>query len=74
MKCRSIDDLKLQLEELRSRSVDFQIISKNMSNRQWCLNTILRQMGGKAVFVDRQQGIEYGWLFRLSDILEAFPR
>jgi hypothetical protein len=73
-KCRSIDDLKLQLEELKSRSVDFQIISKNMSNRQWCLNTILRQVGGKAVFVDRQQGIEYGWLFRLSDILEAFPR
>ena len=73
-KCRSIDDLKLQLAELKSRSVDFQIISKNMSNRQWCLNTILRQVGGKAVFVDRQQGIEYGWLFRLSDILEAFPR
>jgi hypothetical protein len=73
-KCRSIEDLKLQLEELKSRSVDFQIISKNMSNRQWCLNTIMKQMRDKAVFVDRQQGFEYGWLFRLSDILEAFPR
>ena len=64
----------LQLQELKSRSVDFQIISKNMSNRQWCLNTIMRQVRDKAVFVDKQQGIEYGWLFRLSDVLEAFPR
>jgi hypothetical protein len=72
-KCRTIDDLKVQLQELKSRSVDFQIISKNMSNRQWCLNTILKQVQDKAVFVDRQQGIEYGWLFRFSDVLEAFP-
>jgi hypothetical protein len=72
-KCQSIDDLRLRLQDLKSQSVDFQIISKNMSNRQWCLNAILKRVRDKAVFVDRQQGIEYGWLFRFSDVLEAFP-
>jgi hypothetical protein len=71
-KCQSMDDLRQRLQDLKSRSVDFQIISKNMSNRQWCLNTILRRVRDKAVFVDRQQGIEYGWLIRFSDVLEAF--
>jgi hypothetical protein len=32
----------------------------------------LLRMRDKAVFVDRQQGIEYGWLFRFSDVLETF--
>jgi hypothetical protein len=73
-KCQSMDDLKGRLREMKARSVDFQIISKNMSNRQWCLNTILGKMKDKAVFVDSQQGFEYGWLFRFSDVLEAFPR
>jgi hypothetical protein len=73
-KCQSMDDLKRRLQELKSHSVDFQIISKNMSNRQWCLNTILKRVQDKAVFVDRQQGFEYGWLFRFSDVLEAFSR
>ena len=59
---------------MKARSVDFQIISKNMSNRHWCLNTILGKVKDKAVFVDRQQGFEYGWLFQFSDVLEAFPR
>jgi hypothetical protein len=71
--CKSMDELKLRLQKLKSQSVDFQIISKNMSNRQWCLNTILTRVRDKAVFVDRQQGFEYGWLFRFSDVLEAFP-
>ena len=71
--CMSLDDLKLRLQQMKSQSVEFQIISKNMSNRQWCLNTILRRMRDKAVFVDKQQGVEYGWLFRFSDVLEAFP-
>lgn len=73
-KCQSMDDLMQWLEELKAQSVDFQIVSKNMGNRQWCLNTILRRMRDKAVFVDTQQGIEYGWLFRFSDVLEDFRR
>lgn len=73
-KCQSIDDLKVRLRELQSHSVDFLIISKNMSNRQLCLNTILARMRDNAVFVDTQQGIEYGWLFRLMDIVGAFAR
>ncbi|MBR1092439.1 hypothetical protein JQ621_33765 [Bradyrhizobium manausense] len=73
-KCQSMDDLKNRLQEMKAQSVDFQIISKNMSNRQWCLNAILKKMKDRAVFVDRQQGFEYGWLFRFSDVLEAFPR
>lgn len=72
-KCQSLPDLKQRLQELRSKSVDFQIVSKNMSNRQWCLNTILMRVRDKAVFVDKQQGFEYGWLLRFSDVLEAFP-
>lgn len=72
-KCQSMDDLKKRLQEMEERSVDFQIISKNMSNRQWCLNTILGRIKDKAVFVDSQQGFEYGWLFRFGDVLEAFP-
>ena len=73
-KCQSMVDLKNRLQDMKARSVDFQIISKNMSNRQWCLNTILGKLKDKAVYVDRQQGFEYGWLFRFSDVLEAFPR
>lgn len=71
-KCQSIDDLRWRLQELQSQSIDLLIISKNMSNRQWCLNTILGRMRAKAIFVDSQQGIEYGWLFRLIDIVKAF--
>ncbi|MBI5261255.1 MAG: hypothetical protein HY852_05485 [Bradyrhizobium sp.] len=73
-KCRSMDDLKQRLQELKTQSVDFMIVSKNMSNRQWCLNGILRRMRDKAVFVDTQQGIEYGWLFSFADVVEAFRR
>lgn len=73
-KCQSMDDLTKWLDDLKRQSVDFQIISKNMSNRQWCLNRILSQTRDKAVFVDTQQGIEYGWLLRFADVLEAFHR
>jgi hypothetical protein len=72
-KCQTEDDLRARLKLLKSQGVDFQIISKNMSNRQWCLNTIMKRVQNKAVFVDTQQGIEYGWLFRFSDVLGAFP-
>ena len=71
-KCQSTEELARSLEELRAQSVDLLIVSKNKSNRQWCLNKILLRMRDKAVFVDRQQGIEYGWLFRFSDVLETF--
>ena len=71
-KCASIDDLSVRLDRLKGQSVDFLIVSKNMSNRQWCLNRILKRAQGKAIFVDMQQGVEYGWLFRLDDIREAF--
>jgi hypothetical protein len=69
-----MDDLMQRLEELKAQSVDFQIVSKNMGNRQWCLNQILRRMRDKAVFVDTAQGIEYGWLFRFTDIYQVFHR
>jgi hypothetical protein len=70
--CQSLDDLKRRLQKLKSQSVTLQIISKNMSNRQWCLNTILSRMRNKAIFVDNQQGIEYGWLFKFEDVLDMF--
>jgi hypothetical protein len=73
-KCKSMDDLGQLLQDLKTQSVDFLIVSKNKSNRQWCLNTIMRRMCDKAIFVDTQQGIEYGWLFRFTDVLAAFPR
>jgi hypothetical protein len=71
-KCQSDDEIKSYVINLTHQSVDFLIISKNMSNRNWCLNRILRRMRSAAVFVDVQQGFEYGWLFRLSDVVATF--
>ena len=43
-KCQSTEELARSLEELRAQSVDLLIVSKNKSNRQWCLNRILLRM------------------------------
>jgi len=73
-RCQSEDELKSRLAAIATQSVDFLVVSKNMSNRHWCLNVILRRMRNAAVFVDVQQGFEYGWLFRFSDILATFRK
>jgi hypothetical protein len=70
--CQSLDDLKAILNATAVADSDFLVVSKNMGNRRWCLNQILRQIRGKAVYVDRQQGFDYGWLFRYSDVQRAF--
>jgi len=61
--------LEPTLTTLQSQSVDYLIISKNKSNRNWCENQILRRTKDQAVFVDVRQGFEWGWLFRLSDVI-----
>ncbi|MCK1359005.1 hypothetical protein [Bradyrhizobium sp. 199] len=70
--CQSLDDLRAILNATAVADSDFLVVSKNMGNRRWCLNQILRQMRDKAVYVDRQQGFDYSWLFRYSDVQRAF--
>ncbi len=70
--CQSLAELKAILNGPEVRNADVLVVSKNMSNRQWCLNQILRRMRDQAVYVDRQQGVEYGWLFNYSDVKRAF--
>jgi len=70
--CVTQGDLKARLAKVQSQSADYLIVSKNMSNRNWCENQILRRMRTAAVYVDIQQGFEYGWLFRVSDTIAAF--
>jgi hypothetical protein len=74
VRCQSEDDLKSRLAKIENQSADYLIVSKNMSNRNWCENQILRRMRSAAVFVDVQQGFEYGWLFRVSDVMAAFAK
>lgn len=57
-----------ELEEVRK--VDYIIISKNTANRDLALNRLLMENRHKAVCVDRQGGIEFGWLFRPGDLLK----
>jgi|GEM_PF-2887728 hypothetical protein len=66
--CNSAEDLAKLADEYRSIGVDYVAVSKNMTNRNWCSGHILEELRDKAVFVDNQQGIEYGWLFRVEDI------
>jgi hypothetical protein len=70
--CRTLAQLKSTLARLGAESVDFLVVSKARSSGNWCLNQILRRMRTAAVFVDEQQGFEYGWLFRRSDVSAAF--
>ena len=72
--CQSVDELRSRLAILATHNIDVLIVSKNKSNQNWCLNLILRRMRKAAVFVDVQQGIEYGWLFRFPDVFAAFGR
>jgi hypothetical protein len=72
--CQSADELKSRLAALAMQSVDFLVVSKNMTNRNWCSHLVLRRLRNAALFVDVQQGVEYGWLFRLSDVVAAFPK
>lgn len=74
LKCRSAGDLKTMIANLQAQSVDFVVVSKNMSNRNFCSNFILQRLRGSAVFVDVQQAFEYGWLFRLSDLVESVKK
>jgi hypothetical protein len=71
LKCRSIGDLKSITVDLQTRSTDFVVVSKNTSNRNFCSHFILQRLRGSVVFIDAQQGFEYGWLFRLSDVVES---
>ncbi|MDE5443676.1 hypothetical protein GWG65_19945 [Bradyrhizobium sp. CSA207] len=70
--CQSLAELKTILNGPEVRDADVLVVSKNMSNRRWCLNQILRRMRDQAVYVDRQQGFEYGWLFNYSDVKRTF--
>jgi hypothetical protein len=54
---------------VQERKLDYIIISKNTANRHFALNELLRHNRDKAIYVDRQGGIEYGWLFRPGDLL-----
>ena len=63
---KALDSMLMALQEL---SVDYLVVSRNMSNRNWCENQILRRTKDVAVFVDERQGFEYGWLLRLSDVV-----
>lgn len=74
LKCRSPGDLKPMIANLQAQSVDFVVVSKNLSNRNFCSNFILQRLRGSEVFVDVQQGFEYGWLFRLSDVVESMKK
>ena len=74
VRCENEEGLKSRLATLQSQSVDYLIAGKNMSNRNWCVNQILRRMRNDAVFVDVQQGFEYGWLFRLPDVAAALAK
>jgi hypothetical protein len=73
-KCHSEDELKARLGKIARQAPDYLIVSKNMSNRNWCLNGILRRIRSEAVFVDVQQGFEYGWLFRFDDVMAKVPK
>jgi hypothetical protein len=70
--CQSLAELKAILNGPNVRDADVLVVSKNMSNRRWCLNQILRRMRDQAVYVDRQQGVEYSWLFNYGDVKRAF--
>jgi hypothetical protein len=72
--CRSAGDLKPTIAKLQAQSADFVVVSKNLSNRNFCSNFILEKLRGSEVFVDVQQGFEYGWLFRLSDVVETLKK
>lgn len=67
--CNSVQALEAALINPQLGSADYLIVSKNKSNRNWCENQILRRTKDKAVFVDVRQGFEYGWLFRVSDVI-----
>lgn len=70
--CVSELALRAALLELQRQAIDYLIISKNRSNRNWCENQILQRFSGQAEYVDIQQGVNYGWLFRFSDIGAVF--
>ncbi|UPJ41957.1 hypothetical protein IVB40_32555 [Bradyrhizobium sp. 40] len=72
--CSTEGDLRGRLNAWKAQSVDYVIISRNMSNRNWCENQILRRAGYLAMFIDVQQGFKYGWLFRSSDIVPLIEK
>ena len=72
--CRTQDQLNAKLAEIGGQGVDFVVVSKARSHQNWCLNQILRRMRPTAAFVDAQQGFEYGWLFRYSEVVRTFGK
>ena len=52
-------------------TVNFLLVSKNVANRGIIGNFILKNFRDKAVYVDKIGGVEYGWLFKLEDLMKA---
>ena len=66
-----IAEMDAYFKKLTNTGIDYVIISKNTANRALALNRLLKEKRNKAVHVDRQGGIDYGWLFRPSDLVST---
>ena len=70
--------LKFELNEFKGfinyyykDTVNFLLVSKNVANRGIIGNFIVRNFREKAVYVDKIGGVEYGWLFKVKDLMKA---
>ena len=64
-------EMDAYFKKVTNAGIDYVIISKNTANRALALNHLLKEKRNKAVHVDRQGGIDYGWLFRPSDLVST---
>lgn len=63
-------DLNAALKDWREvKGVQYVVISKNMANRYFAPNYLMKKYRPEAIYIDTAaNGVEYGWLFRIEEL------